>query len=51
MATWHRPTALATAEALRDLRPSRLAIGHGDVLEEPGEAMAQAIETARRAFG
>ena len=51
MATWHRPTALASAEALRDLRPSRLAIGHGKVLEEPDTAMAEAIETARRSFG
>lgn len=50
MATWHKPTALATAEALRDLTPSRLAVGHGDVLEEPGAAMARAIETARRSF-
>ncbi len=51
MATWHKPTALATGEALRDLRPSRLATGHGDVLEEPGAAMAGAVETARRTFG
>jgi len=43
--------ALATGEALRDLRPSRLATGHGDVLEEPGRAMAGAVEPARRAFG
>lgn len=50
MATWHRPTALATAEALRALRPSRLAIGHGDVLEEPDAAIAEAADTARRAF-
>ena len=51
MATWHKPTALATAEPLRDLQPSRLAVGHGDTLEAPGEAMGRAIEAARRAFG
>ena len=51
MATWNKPTALATAEALRDLRPSLLAVGHGNVLQEPVAAMDRAIETARRAFG
>ena len=29
LATWHRPTALATARALRALDPARLAVGHG----------------------
>lgn len=51
MATWNKPTALATAEALRDLRPSLLAVGHGNVLQEPAAAMDRAIETARRVFG
>jgi glyoxylase-like metal-dependent hydrolase (beta-lactamase superfamily II) len=51
MATWNKPTALATAEALRDLRPSLLTVGHGNVLQEPVAAMDRAIETARRAFG
>ncbi len=51
MATWHKPTALATAEALRDLKPSRLAVGHGDTLEAPDMAMASAIEVAKKAFG
>src|SRR6202163_4678958 len=34
LATGHKPTALASAQALRKLQPSRLAVGHGDVLEE-----------------
>ena len=51
MATWHRPTALATAEVLEALKPTRLAVGHGDVLEGPGAALEAAIETARKAFG
>jgi glyoxylase-like metal-dependent hydrolase (beta-lactamase superfamily II) len=51
MATWHRPTALATALALRALRPSLLAVGHGDTLREPVSDMDRAIEAARRAFG
>jgi glyoxylase-like metal-dependent hydrolase (beta-lactamase superfamily II) len=43
MATWHRPTALETARNLRALDPSRLAPGHGKVVEEPGAAMDAAI--------
>jgi glyoxylase-like metal-dependent hydrolase (beta-lactamase superfamily II) len=43
MATWHRPTALETAKALRALDPARLAPGHGKVVESPGAAMDRAI--------
>ncbi len=43
LATWHRPTALETARALRALDPARLAPGHGKVVEAPGEAMDAAI--------
>ena len=42
-ATWHHPTALATAAALRELGPARLAPGHGKVVEAPGAAMLKAI--------
>src|SRR5205807_3079070 len=35
LATWNKPTALATAATLRELEPSRLAVGHGDLLEDP----------------
>jgi glyoxylase-like metal-dependent hydrolase (beta-lactamase superfamily II) len=42
-ATWHKPTALATARALRALDPARLAPGHGKVVEAPGPAMDAAI--------
>jgi glyoxylase-like metal-dependent hydrolase (beta-lactamase superfamily II) len=42
-ATWHHPTALETAKALRELGPARLAPGHGKVVEEPGAAMVKAI--------
>jgi len=50
LATWHKPTALASAEALRALAPSRLAVGHGPVLFDPLPAMDEAIAAARRAF-
>ena len=46
MATWHRPTALESAKALRALDPKRLAPGHGRVVEDPGAAMDAAIAEA-----
>jgi glyoxylase-like metal-dependent hydrolase (beta-lactamase superfamily II) len=51
LATWNKPAALATAQALRALRPSRLAVGHGNVLDDPVPAMDRAIAVARRSFG
>src|SRR5918999_894431 len=41
--TYHRPTELESARALRALEPARLAPGHGKVVESPLEAMDQAI--------
>jgi glyoxylase-like metal-dependent hydrolase (beta-lactamase superfamily II) len=46
LATWHRPTALETARALRALDPARLAVGHGKTVDAPGAAMDGAIERA-----
>jgi glyoxylase-like metal-dependent hydrolase (beta-lactamase superfamily II) len=46
MATWHLPTALESAQALRELAPSRLAVGHGRVLEDPLAPMDAAIAAA-----
>jgi len=46
--TWHRPTALDSARALRALAPSRLAVGHGPVLEQSLPAMDEAIRIAER---
>lgn len=50
MATWHRPTALASARRLRARGPARLAVGHGEVLEAPLDALDAAIEVAARAL-
>jgi glyoxylase-like metal-dependent hydrolase (beta-lactamase superfamily II) len=50
-ATWHRPSALASARRLHALAPTRLAIGHGDVLEQPLAAMERAIQITARALG
>ena len=46
LSTWHKPTALETARALRALEPSRLAVGHGKVLDAPLGAMDDAIAAA-----
>ena len=46
LATWHKPTALETARQLRALNPTRLAVGHGRVLEAPAAAMDAAIHAA-----
>jgi hypothetical protein len=43
IATWHRPTGLQSAMALRGLDPARLASGHGKVVENPQAAMDKAI--------
>jgi glyoxylase-like metal-dependent hydrolase (beta-lactamase superfamily II) len=48
MATWHKPIALETARALRALDPSRLAVGHGPIVDTPGAAMDKAIARAAR---
>ncbi|MBX5440247.1 MAG: MBL fold metallo-hydrolase [Solirubrobacteraceae bacterium] len=48
LATWHRPTALETARALRALRPARLAPGHGRVVDDPLAAMDAAIARGAR---
>ena len=45
-ATWHRPTALESARALRALDPQRLAPGHGKIVDAPGPAMDRAIAKA-----
>jgi len=50
LATWHKPTAFASARTLRSLNPSRLAVGHGPVLAEPLSAMDRAIAEAERKF-
>jgi glyoxylase-like metal-dependent hydrolase (beta-lactamase superfamily II) len=46
MATWDKPTALRTARDLRALNPSRLAVGHGNVVESPAQPMDAAIARA-----
>lgn len=46
LATWHRPTALRTARELRALKPRRLAVGHGRIVEDPVPLMDAALSRA-----
>jgi glyoxylase-like metal-dependent hydrolase (beta-lactamase superfamily II) len=43
MGTWHPPTSLESSKQLRALEPTRLAVGHGPVVEAPGPKMDEAI--------
>ncbi|BDP42112.1 MBL fold metallo-hydrolase [Deinococcus aetherius] len=45
-ATWHAPTAVTSARRLADLTPTRLAPGHGRVVENPLSAMRGALARA-----
>ena len=46
IATWHKPTALESAKALRALEPKALAPGHGSIVDSPLAAMDAAIAKA-----
>ena len=48
LATWNRELSLQSAQLLHELRPERLAPGHGDVANSPGSAMRRAIDIAAR---
>jgi glyoxylase-like metal-dependent hydrolase (beta-lactamase superfamily II) len=51
LATWHPPTAVATARKLAALHPARLAVGHGRVLDNPAAALQAAIVEAEAVHG
>jgi glyoxylase-like metal-dependent hydrolase (beta-lactamase superfamily II) len=48
MATWHTPTAIASARKLLSLKPSMLVVGHGYALIQPSSAIQQAIVEAEQ---
>lgn len=48
MATWSKIIGIQSAEKLLALKPSRLAVGHGNTLENPAAAMQGAIDEAKR---
>ena len=49
--SWNRHCATESAKKLRDLKPTRLAVGHGRTIESPLAAMNQGIELAFRQCG
>jgi glyoxylase-like metal-dependent hydrolase (beta-lactamase superfamily II) len=51
MGTWDKSAAIESAGRLRALNPSRLAPGHGSVMEQPQEAMDRAIAAAKGRTG
>ncbi|WP_033542846.1 MBL fold metallo-hydrolase [Planococcus sp. CAU13] len=48
IATWNKEEALRSVLKLRALNPALLAVGHGKMLENPGQQMDRAIEEAKR---
>ncbi|HXN95045.1 MAG TPA: MBL fold metallo-hydrolase [Candidatus Acidoferrales bacterium] len=49
--SWNREYAAESAKKLRNLKPARLAVGHGKTIESPLAAMDRAIELAFRQCG
>ncbi|MFV8827697.1 MBL fold metallo-hydrolase [Alkalihalobacterium sp. APHAB7] len=48
LATWNKGLALTSAEKLLNVKPSLLAVGHGNMLKNPEAQMAIAIDYAKR---
>ncbi len=48
LATWHKPTALQSAQKLVARAPTRLAVGHGPILEHPAAAMRRVTDAFAR---
>jgi len=50
LATWNAEESIATAKRLAKLEPTILAAGHGNLVEQPVQAMNAAIADAERAW-
>ncbi|MDQ8733131.1 MBL fold metallo-hydrolase [Paenibacillus sp. LHD-38] len=50
MATWDKQTSLESARRLRDLKPTLLAAGHGNMINQPKHWMEKAISEAERSL-
>ena len=48
LATWHKPTAVASASRLLDLSIARVAPGHGNVLPSTREQLSAMVDAASR---
>ena len=49
--SWNRELAAESARKLRDVKPARLAVGHGKTIESPLRAMERAVELAFKQSG
>jgi len=49
--SWDRVSAAQSAKKLRDLKPTRLAVGHGKTVVSPVEKMTRTVELAFRQCG
>ena len=50
MATWNKVTALQSARKIHEIKPSLLAVGHGELLRDPRAHIEKAIQKAEAAF-
>lgn len=50
MATWNKETALQSARKITELKPTLLAVGHGELLRNPAAHIEKAIHKAEEAF-
>ncbi|SDE96436.1 Glyoxylase, beta-lactamase superfamily II [Fontibacillus panacisegetis] len=48
LATWNKEKALCSAKRLANLKPTLLAVGHGEMIDNPLEIMMNAIDKADR---
>ncbi|WP_042165620.1 MBL fold metallo-hydrolase [Paenibacillus gorillae] len=48
LATWNKQASLESARKLQAYKPAVLAVGHGNMLQQPGAALAKAIAEAER---
>lgn len=48
LATWHKQTALMSAKKLLTLEPAILAVGHGNMIADPGDEIKNAIKKAEK---
>ncbi|EFM12469.1 beta-lactamase domain protein [Paenibacillus curdlanolyticus YK9] len=50
MATWSKPKSVESAQRILDANPTLLAVGHGKMVQQPAQMLAEAIKAAARAL-
>lgn len=51
MATWNKDEAFRSAKLIQELKPSLLAVGHGELLKTPAAPIEKAIQKAEAVLG